>query len=232
VKPSLLSAAFAMLLSVGSSLAAQTVGSVPDRSPYLDLHDGMRFGVVAGWLATGHDAVGVGPKSAPMLGLRYDLAVGGPVYLTGSLFGVSTTRTVLDYTKSAANRDIGTQSTGLVNANIAVAMSLTGLRTWRHLQPLIDLGVGITGAPGDKADVSGMKLGTMLSFSYGFGVRYSTGRNSEFRFDLNQYWWQIKYPDLYRSTQGDPVAIKPTGGLSSYTANTALTIAWSLRSFR
>lgn len=232
MKKSLLAPALAMMLSCGSSLAAQTVGSVPDQSPYLDLHDGMRVGVVAGWLATGHDAVGVGPKSAPMLGLRYDLAVGGPVYLTGSLFGASTTRAVLDYTRSAATRDIGTQSTALVNANVAIAMSLTGQRTWRHLQPLINLGVGVVGAPGDKVDISGMKLGTMLAFSYGFGVRYATGRNSEFRFDLNQYWWQIKYPELYRSTQGDPVAIKPTGGLSSYTANTALTIAWSLRSFR
>ncbi|MFI5246133.1 MAG: hypothetical protein ACHQQR_12950 [Gemmatimonadales bacterium] len=232
MKKSLLSRTFALLLACGSSLAAQTVGSVPDKSPYLDLHDGMRFGVVAGWLATGSDVVGVGPKSAPMVGLRYDLAVGGPVYITGSLFGVSTTRTVLDYTKNAATRNIGTQSTTLVDANVAVAMSLTGLRTWHHLQPLVSLGVGVVGAPGDKADVSGFTLGTMLAFSYGFGVRYSTGRNSELRFDLNQYWWQLKYPDLYRSTQGDPVAIKPTGGLSSYTANTALTIAWSLRSFR
>ena len=232
MKKIFVSSALALMLAFGSSLAAQTIGSVPDKSPYLDLHDGMRFGVVAGWLATGSDVVGVGPKSAAMLGVRYDLAVGGPVYLTGSLFGASTTRTVLDYTKSAATRNIGTQSTGLVNANVAAAMSLTGLRTWHHLQPLVNLGVGFVSAPGDKADVSGFKLGTMLSFSYGFGVRYATGRNSEFRFDLNQYWWQLKYPDLYRSTQGDPVAIRPTGGLSSYTANTTLTIAWSLRSFR
>jgi opacity protein-like surface antigen len=232
VKRPFLAPAFAILVSCGSSLAAQTVGSVPDQSPYLDLRDGMRFGLVAGWLAAGSDPVGVGPKSAPMLGVRYDLAVGGPVYLTGSLFGLSTTRRVLDYTRTAATRDIGTQSTALVNANVAVAMSLTGLRTWHHLQPLINLGVGVVAAPGDKVDVSGMKLGTMLSFSYGFGVRYATGRNSELRFDLNQYWWQLKYPDLYRSTQGDPVAIRPTGGLSAYTANTALTVAWSLRSFR
>lgn len=232
MKKPFLAPALAILLSCGASLAAQTVGSVPDKSPYLDLHDGMRFGLVAGWLATGTDPVGVGPKSAPMLGLRYDLAVGGPVYLTGSLFGVSTTRSILDYTKTAATRNIGTQSTALVNADLAIAMSLTGLRTWRHLQPLVNLGVGVVSAPGDKKDVSGFTLGTMLSFSYGFGVRYSTGRNSELRVDLNQYWWQLKYPDLYRSTQGDPVAIKPTGGLSAYTANTALTVAWSLRSFR
>ena len=232
MKRSLLSSAFALLLSCGSSLAAQTIGSLPDKSPFLDLHDGMRFGLVAGWLATGSDPVGVGPKSAPMLGLRYDVAIGGPVYLTGSLFGTSTTRTVLDYTKSRATRDIGTQSTGLVNANVAVAMSLTGLRTWHHLQPLVNLGVGVVSGPGDKADISGYKFGTQFSFSYGLGVRYVTGHNSELRFDLNQYWWQLKYPDNYRSTQGDPIAIKAAGSLGAYTANTALTVGWSIRSFR
>ena len=232
MKKPLLSSALALLLSCGSALTAQTVGSLPDKSPFLDLHDGMRFGLVAGWLATGSDPVGVGPKSAPMLGLRYDVAIGGPVYLTGSLFGTSTTRTVLDYTKSRATRDIGTQSTGLVNANVAIAMSLTGQRSWHRLQPLVNLGVGVVSAPGDKVDISGYKFGTQFSFSYGFGVRYATGRNSELRFDLNQYWWQLKYPPLYRSTQGDPVAIRATGSLDSYTANTALTIAWSLKSFR
>jgi hypothetical protein len=225
-------AALAILLSWCPALAAQTIGSLPEKSPFLDLNDGMRFGVVAGWLFTGSDDAGVGPKSAPILGLRYDLPIGGPAYLTASLFGTSTTRTVLDYTKTAATRNVGTQSTGLVNANVAVAMSFTGLRTWHRLQPLLNLGVGVVSGVGDKQDVSGYKFGTTGSFSYGLGMRYATGRNSELRFDLNQYWWQIKYPELYRSTQGDPVAIKPTGSLNSWTANTALTVAWSLRSFR
>ena len=115
---------------------------------------------------------------------------------------------------------------------LTMRMSLTGPRSWHHLQPLVNLGVGVISAPGDKPDISGYKFGTQFSFSYGFGVRYATGRNSELRFDLNQYWWQLKYPPLYRSTQGDPVAIRATGSLDSYTANTALTIAWSLRIFR
>jgi hypothetical protein len=224
--------AITALAGAASTLGAQTIGTLPDQSPYNDLHDTQRFGLVAGWLATGRDAVGVGPKSAPIVGVRYDLAIGGPMYLTGTLFGTSTTRTILDYSRSAANRDIGTEATGLVNANVSVAMSLTGQRTWHHLEPLVNLGVGIVSAPGDKIDVSGYTFGTLLAFSYGAGLRYATGKNSELRLDVNQYWWQLKYPPLYRSTQGDPIAIKPTGGLSSYTANTALSLTWSVRHFR
>jgi hypothetical protein len=154
------------------------------------------------------------------------------MYVSGTLFGTSTTRTVLDYTKSAATRNLGTQGTGLVVADVALAISLTGARTWHNLQPLVNVGVGIAAGPGDKEDVSGYAFGTSFAFSYGFGVRYSTGKNSEFRFDLDQYWWQLKYPDNYRSTQGDVNAIKPAGSLSAYTVNTALTIAYTVRIFR
>ena len=68
MKKSLL--ALTLLISSGSALAAQTIGTMPDKSPYLDVHDGMRIGIIAGWLATGDDAVGVNPKSAPMLGIE------------------------------------------------------------------------------------------------------------------------------------------------------------------
>ena len=224
--------AAALALVAATAAGAQTVGTMPDQSPYLDLHDGQRFGVLAGWLETGRDAVGVNAKSSPIVGARYDLAIGGPMYLTGTLFGTSTTRTVLDYTKSQATRDVGTQAIGLVGANVAVAMALTGARTWHHLQPLVNVGLGLVGATGDKTDISGYQIGTMFSFSYGAGLRWSTGRNSELRLDLNQYWWQLKYPALYRSTQGSSVPIKPSGSLSSYTANTALTLAWTVRKFR
>jgi hypothetical protein len=221
-----------LLLATGARLGAQTVGSLPDQSPFLDLHDGQRFGVVAGWLLTGHDPAGVGPKSSPIGGVRYDLAVGGPVYLTASLFGTSTSRTVLDYTRSAATRDIGTQGMELVDLNIAVATSLTGARSWHHLQPLVNLGVGVVAGPGDKQDISGYKFTPSLSVSYGLGLRYATGGNGEFRVDLSQYLWQLHYPEQYRSTQGAPVAIYPNGSLTRWSFNTALTIGYSIHSFR
>jgi hypothetical protein len=230
VKKSLL--ACALVCMSGPVLGAQVVGTLPDQSPFLDLHESARLGIVAGWLVGGHDDVGVNAKSAPTLGVRYDLPIGGPVYATGMVFGATTSRAIFDYTKPAAARNVGTQSFALVNANVALALSLTGKRTWHHLQPLVNIGVGLASGLGDKADVSGYSFGTAFEFSYGAGVRYVTGGRSEFRLDINQYWWGLKYPPLYRSTQGDPIAIKPTGSLSSWTANSALTLGWSYRAFR
>lgn len=232
MRKSSLVSALALLMSCGTLLAAQTIGSLPDKSPFADLHDAGRLGVFAGMLITGSDPVGVNPKSAPFLGVRYDLSVGGPAYLTGSVFGTSTTRSVFDYTRSAATRNIGTQAMALIGANLALAVSATGERSWHHIQPLVNLGVGVVSGPGDKLDVSGYRFGTQFSFSYGVGARFVTGRNSEFRADLNQYWWSLKYPALYRSTQGDAIAIKPNGSLSAWTANTALTVGWTVRAFR
>jgi hypothetical protein len=224
--------AFALLLAAGPALGAQVVGTLPDHSPFLDLHDGQRLTVVAGWLQAGHDAVGVNAKSAGTVGVRYDLSIGGPVYLTGLLFGGSTSRTILDYTKPASRRDVGTQSFALVDANVSIGLSLTGKRTWHRLQPLVNIGVGVVSGPGDPGDISGDTFGTQFQLSYGAGVRLVTGSRSEFRLDVNQYWWELKYPPLYRSTQGDPISIKPAGSLSSWTANTALTLGWTFYAFR
>ena len=224
--------AFALLCVAGSAAGAQVIGTLPDKSPFLDLNDGPRLGLMGGWLATGHDAVGVNAKSAPSVGVRYDLPIGGPMYLTGMVFSSTTTRNILDYTKPAATRNVGTQSFALVDANIDLALSVTGKRTWHRLQPLVNIGVGVVSGLGDKGDISGYNFGTAFQFSYGVGVRLITSSRSELRFDLNQYWWELKYPALYRSTQGDPIAIKPTGSLNSWTANTGLTLGWSYRAFR
>lgn len=230
MKKSLL--AVALLIATGASLGAQVVGTLPDQSPFLDVQDGQRLTAFAGWLVAGHDAVGVNARSAPMFGARYDLSIGGPVYVTGLLFGASTDRTVLDYTKAAAHRNIGTQSFALLDASVQLGVALTGKRTWHRLQPLVNIGAGVVGGAGDPGDISGYAFQTSFQFSYGAGLRFIASKNSEFRLDINQYWWELKYPPLYRSTQGDPVAIKPTGSLSSWTANTALTLGWTFYTFR
>ena len=222
----------ALLALATTAAAAQTIGTLPDKSPFLDLHDGQRFGLVVGFLATGHDAVGVQQKSAPAYGVRYDLAVGGPAYLTGEIFASRSTRTIYDYTKSAATRNLTSQTTGLINANIGLGLSLTGTRSWHKLQPLVNVGVGIVGGLGDKADISGYQIRPAFSFSLGVGARYVTGKNSELRADAGFYFWSLKYPDSYRSTQGDAIAIRPTGALDSFTTNGLITIGWTLRSFR
>lgn len=228
VKTALLSLVFA-----AAPLAAQ-VGSMPDQSPYRDLEDGQRFGVVAGLWNFGKDPVGVGPKgTVPAYGVRYDLALTGPMYLTVRALSGSVLRNVIDYNQPHAQRLVGTRSSVLTDIDASLTLALTGERSWHHLQPLVHFGAGLVFAAGDsKGDVSGFALKPTISLATGAGVRWVTGRNSELRADLSLNWWQLKYPQTYRSTVADPSAVYPTGSLSPWTTNKTVTVGWTWRIFR
>lgn len=215
-----------------AALCAQAVGTLPEGSPYLDLRGGQRAGIDIGYLSTGSDPAGVGPKSAAYVGLNYELHASGPVYLTSHLFGASTDRRMLDYTKKASVRDVGNRSSVLIGADAGLALALTGDRTWHGVQPLVHVGAGVVLGATDKRDVSQYAFGTHLLLSYGLGARWVTGPNSELRADVTWFSWQLKYPELYRSTEGDPVAIRATGSLTPWVRNRAMTLSYALGIFR
>jgi hypothetical protein len=214
-------------------LAAQAVGSLPENSPYQDVRGGQRFGVEGGYLVTSRDPAGVGPKSGPYIGLKYDFHAGGPAYLSGRLFGLSTERDVLDYTRKAAVRRVGTESVKMLGGDAGLELALTGDRSWHKWQPLLEASGGFVSGIGAKTDVSGYKVGPRFYLTYGFGARYVFSQNTELRGDIVWFAWQLKYPDTYKSTDADPVAIVPTtGSLSPWTRNRLMSVSWSWGVFR
>jgi len=230
--------AFALACAAASlapvaTLAAQ-VGTLPDQSPYKDLDDHQRVGLVAGLINFGRDGADVGPSgTAAAFGARYDLSIGGPGYLTVRALSASVTRNVLDYQLKPAQRLIGTKSSVLTNVDAGLALALTGERSWHNLQPLVNFDVGMIFSSGDnKSDVSGFALKPALSLSMGAGVRWITGSNSELRADVSVYYWQLHYPENYRSTAADPSAIVPTGTLTPWTTNRVFTLGWTWGIFR
>ena len=111
-------------------------------------------------------------------------------------------------------------------------MALTGDRAWHRLQPIVHTGVGLVFGLDDKVDISGYHFPPAFNLSAGFGTRYITGPNSQIRVDFAMYFWQVKYPDTFRSTQGDTAAIRPTGTLSPWTVNRSLSASWTWAIFR
>ena len=222
------------LACAAAPLAAQVVGSMPDQSPYRDLEDGQRFGVVAGLWSFGKDPAGVGPKgTVPAYGARYDLALSGPMYLTVRALSGSVSRNVIDYNLPHTTRLVGTRSAVLTDIDASLTLALTGDRSWHHVQPLVHFGAGMVFAAGDsKVDVSGFALKPTISLTTGAGVRWVTGHSSELRADLSLNWWQLKYPQTYRATVADPLAVVPTGSLSPWTVNKTVTVGWTWRIFR
>ena len=65
-----------------ASTAGAQVGYPPERSPYRDVEFRQELTLFSGYYAAGQDPAKVAPQSGPMLGLRYDVRVGGPASLT------------------------------------------------------------------------------------------------------------------------------------------------------
>lgn len=219
---------------LASGAKAQTIGTEPSKSPYADVVDGQRVSVIGGVIMYGQDPARVGPKgSSPLAGLRYDVHIGGPAYFTARFLTGHGYRDIYDYNRPAATRKVGQKPSFLMLADIGLTISATGERTWHGVQPLLFGGLGFALAPGDtRKDVSGYTFGNKFAFSTGIGVRWRATQNTQFRADLGWYYWAMKYPETYRSTTADPKAILPTGGLTPYYGNRAITVGYSWGIFR
>ena len=66
------------LLFIATAASAQ-VGHSPENSPFRDIAGGQELTLFAGHYNAGQDAVGVAPKPGPIIGLLYQIHVGGPV---------------------------------------------------------------------------------------------------------------------------------------------------------
>jgi hypothetical protein len=223
----------ALALSLPVITQAQVVGRLPEEAVITELVDGQRAGVFAGWLTTGRDPVGVRGKSAPIVGVRYDVPMSGPVYFSSRVFAVKSEHDVYDPNAPEDDRRRGTASTNQVGMDAAFDLSLTGQRAWRGIQPSIRGGIGFMAGVGNNFDAGRYATGTSVLFSYGFGSRFITSRNSELRADVNWLIYQVRYPNAFRSTtvEGD-TPLRATGTMTPLTSNRAITLSWTWGIFR
>lgn len=225
--------ALLLLALAGSALQAQVVGRLPTQAVFRDTEDPPRIGVFAGWLTTGLDPVGFRGKSAPIVGLRYDVLLSSPAYFSLRMFGVSSEHDVYDATKAQANRLVGTAPTRQLGVESAIELSLTGTRTWHGVQPLIRGGVGFIAGVGNQFDQGGFATGASVLYSYGMGLRFPTGKNGEFRADGTWMIYQVRYPEHFRTTaRADDTPLRASGSLTPFTTNRALTVSYSWGMFR
>lgn len=231
-------AGFTTLMSAATMLAApasaqQVVGRLPTESVIHDLNDGQRFGVFTGWLATGRDPAGVRAHSAPLFGVRYDLIMGAPAYLSLRMFGMKSDHDVVDPNAPAANRAAGTATANQIGGDASLQISLTGERTWHGVQPLVNIGIGVIAGVANHFDAGKYAPGASVVYSYGLSARMPTGKNGDFRLDLCWLIYQVRYPETFRvTTASDNVAIRATGSLTPLTTNRAITFSYTWGLFR
>lgn len=222
-----------LALCVAASTATAQVGHPPEQSPYRDQKIGQTLSFVVGQLITGSDPAGVGPKDAPLFGVRYDVGVGGPSAMYFRYLVSPSERRSLLPTQPEATRLLGTPSVMTHVGDIGLDIVLTGRKSWRNLMPSVTGGIGIVTDLRD-ADAGGYRFGTKFTLAYGGALRYvPVNSRVSFRVDVTNFYWQYQYPDSYFIPTSDQTAVlTDTRHRSAWRSNWGLTAGVSWRLFR
>lgn len=211
----LVTGALAALLTVVLTRAAgaqdsSTYGYTPQQSPYHDVQSSSELSLFTGYLFTARDLAGVEPKSAPVVGVREMVHLGGPIIFLARVTHSFSDRTVINPTAPASSRPVGTQSDGLTIADVDLGLNFTGDRSWHYLVPYFTLGPGVVSDLGPPRDAGDYRFGTSFAATYGGGFRYVTAGRFSAHLDMNAYQWEYVYPPSYHSTAIDGTQVIPT----------------------
>jgi len=218
---------FGVVALLAALPAAAQVGHDPESSPYRDLEHKQEITWLFGYMRARHDPAGVAPASAAMTGVRYELNLVGPLALSADLTHSFSDRTVLDPSKPRATRVVGTQTTPVYAADVALALDLTGRKSWHHLVPQLRGGLGVVSSRA-KDDSSGFSFGTPFAFTFGGGLKFVPGGRFQLRADVTDRVFKLSYPDsYYRNASDNTSVLTESTPRSFYTHHAALTVGVS-----
>ena len=207
--------------------AVAQVGHDPESSPYRDLEHKHEITWLFGYLRARHDPAAVAPRSAAMAGVRYELNLAGPLALSADAVRSFSERTVLDPSAPSATREVGKQRTPVYAADVALALNVTGRKSWHDIVPQVRAGLGVVTSRA-KDDSSGFSFGTPFAFTFGGGLKFVPGGRLQLRADVTDRVFKLSYPDSYyrKASDNTSVLTDPTPR-SFYTHHTALTVGVS-----
>jgi hypothetical protein len=204
---------------------AQLVGYQPGDSPYRDFDEKGNLSFTGGYLWSPSIPGNVQPKSAPMVGLRYDYHVFGPAYVEGRWYYAFSNRDVINPDNPPGDRIIQRNlGVGVNLIDVGFAINLTGMRTTHSLVPVINVNTGIASDLGAPHDVGGYRFGTNFDLSAGLGFRYIPPKSRfKLRFDFSDYLFATKQPASYRDAVGGAPVVSTTQSLTPWRQHLALT---------
>lgn len=218
---------FGVVALLSAVPASAQVGHEPANSPYTDLEHKQEITWLFGYLRTRHDPAGVAPRSAAMSGARYELNLVGPLALSADIIAGFSDRRVLDPARPLATRDMGTESARVYAADLALAVDLTGRKSWNRLVPQLRAGLGVVSSSA-KDDSSGFSFGTPFAFTFGGGLKFVPGGRLQLRMDVTDRVFKLSYPDsYYRNASDNTSVLDESTARSFYTHHAALTVGVS-----
>jgi hypothetical protein len=192
-----------------TTLEAQTgsVGYPPTRSPYVDLEHHQEFTFLSGQYHAHRDPANVGPQSGLLIGGKYEWRPTGPIHLIAEFDHISSDRRLINPSKPAATRELGTINRPLYSADFGLGLGLTGGKSWHHIVPEVAGGAGVMSDFRSAPDSGGFRFGTRFAFTWGAGLKIVPGGRWQIGADLKNRSYSLSYPEAYFLTPagGQPV---------------------------
>jgi hypothetical protein len=145
------------------------------------------------------DGTGVAPRSAPLIGLRYDFTVGsaGSIYFRGATS--LSDRAAIDPLRAVDQRSLGKFRWPVTMIDAGFNLALTGKKSFHGFQPSVAFGVGAVTDQMFSDDIGGYSFGTGLALTYGTGLRYIVSDRWSLRLEATDVLHKLRYPDSYFS---------------------------------
>ena len=180
----------------GGFAAAQTIPS-----PYRPIEHRQAGSIFGGYMSLATGSLDLGPKSGTLLGGRYAIEAGGPVFFEGLLSYLPTRRDVIDPRRQLGDRSLGEANVHMFMLDARLSFSLPGRRTWNQLAPHLFFGAGMAYDAARGSELEEVLLpedvfdfGAGFTASAGTGVRFVLGSNFMMRTDASLKLWQIGTP--------------------------------------
>lgn len=207
--------AFLLLLGAAHPAAAQ-VGHLPDGSPYRDIGKKKSLTALGGHLGGNGGLLGVGPHDGMAYGLRYGLAVSGPLE-----FGFSVSYADLQGALVTRDTDGKLALGGLVPSPVwmfetTLQFTLTGGKTWHRLAPYFGGGAGYARRFSSTLNPDAFDFGGRFYLTPFAGTRVFVNSRSFVRAELHGAFWKLAYPPSYFE---DTNGLIPPFTVSDYLSN-------------
>jgi hypothetical protein len=203
MKPGVLVLTVLLLALRGPGAAGQRIDS-----PYRFIEHSQGAGAFAAMLWPEEGRLRLGPQSAPGAGLRYGIAISGPLTVEVDLLYSPTTRSVGDTvltTPDSLPAVKGEADMKLIVGMGSVRFNITGGRTWRGLQPFAVFGAGValdaasSNAVSDSLPADArFDFGTSFAGQLGAGAEWYPSARWSLRVDARNVLWKLKHPAAFR----------------------------------
>jgi hypothetical protein len=188
------------LLAGATGLEAQ---SIP--SPYHYIEPTQSIELHVGYVNTDQGRYGVGPESAPEIGVTYAGRFTGPLSGTLGVTLIPSSRTV--YARAAGAPQLTTvvadQPAQLLLAEAGLRFQLTGARTWHRIAPYVGLAAGmvsnLSGRPEEEASLPTnpsqiVKLGPAFAATASVGTAWFLTERLSLRATAKDDIWRVNTP--------------------------------------